>query len=286
MLRLSMVSLLSIMWAPFFGFAEERAPLQLECEVRSQWKGREVRTYVPGSIACLEQPNEGFWYDSAVEAELFANVNAARVAAGLSELLLRPELLPAVRIHSFDMAQEGFIEHQGPAGRRSSQRVASLDRTLIPGELRENVAGIGGQLDYTGTASLLHRLLIDSDSHRENILADGPTHMAIGVVRAEQGAWVTQVFVQQFGEFSEPVPLYVDPSTSYAFPLPLIPGWEVTSLALLDGDNVHHTLPTNALRPGGDVRLVITGTRNLDKTRRQSIQLNGPLVSVVREPRP
>ena len=95
--------------------AVSTAPLAIsECELRSVWRGSSVQHYVPKAIACLENPRSGVWFDAAVELKVLDLINQERAERGLPTLQWRDELLAAARIHSFDMAQEGFFDHQGP----------------------------------------------------------------------------------------------------------------------------------------------------------------------------
>ena len=174
-------------------------PAIAECQLRSVWRGANVASYLPHAHACLENPGADIWFDSAVEEEMLGRINEERTNAGLPPLELRTELIAPARLHSFDMAQEDFFDHEGPDGRVAGHRISALDRTLIFSEVRENIARLGGDLDYTSTGWLLHRSLITSEGHRENILSPNVTHVAIGVSRRAKGAWVTQIFVRVEG---------------------------------------------------------------------------------------
>lgn len=141
-----------------------------------------------------------------MEAEILERINSAREVAGVPLLEMRQALLSPARLHSLDMAQDDFFAHEGQDKRVAADRVAALDRTLIASEIRENIARITGDLNYADSGSLLHSLLINSEGHRKNILSPTVTHVAIGVVRMEKGAWVTQVFANVEGELAAPLP--------------------------------------------------------------------------------
>jgi len=252
-----------------------------ECDARSVWRGEQVQHYVPKVQACLERPNDGFWFDEAVEQDIFDLVNGARRAAGLNELKLRAELLPAARIHSFDMAQEGFFDHLGPDGRRTPERVAALDRTLILSQVRENIASIGGDLYYEDAARLLHNLLMESEGHRANILAEGLSHMAMGVVRTEKGAWVTQVFVKQSGSLLEPLVLSVSAKDGITLPEARLEDWDFRGLSFSSSEGVEYASdgPLDGLRD--DVNLLVIGQKAIDERSLSIIRMKGPLVTFV-----
>jgi len=252
-----------------------------KCDARSEWRGAEVQYYVPKAMACVQAPRPGFWYDEAIEQDMLARANAARAEAGLDPLLQRTELRAPARVHSFDMAQEGFFAHIGADGRTPYQRISALDRTLVQSETRENLASVTGDLDYTQVGSLLHTLLMDSPNHKDNILAPNVTHMAIGLVRTEKGAWVTQLFVRQDGTLTAPLKI----AHKIGDPLALaadLSDRELAGAAFLgprgreyisfEGDDV----------PSGDLQLLVIGERRIDDLTRQSIKLNGPTLSLVR----
>lgn len=251
------------------------------CDARSAWRGEHVVHYVPKVEACLEAPNEGFWFDETVEQEIFDLVNGARRAAGLNELAPRRELLPAARIHSFDMAQEEFFDHRGPDGRTTPERVAALDRTLILSQVRENIASIGGALYYEDAGALLHNLLMESDGHRANILAEDLSHMAMGVVRTDNGAWVTQVFVNQSGSLLEPLVLSISAKDGAALPEARIEGWDFRGLSFSSSEGVEFASDDALDDLRDDANLLVIGQKAVDERALQIIRMKGPLVTFV-----
>ena len=251
-----------------------------ECDLRSVWRGANVVDYVPKARACLESPGADIWFEASVEAEILERVNEERQSRGLTPLRLRPELLDTARIHSFDMAQEGFFAHEGEDGRGTAKRVGALDRTLVLSEVRENIARLGGDLDYNDIGHLLHQGLMDSPGHRENILAPNVTHIAIGVARREKGAWVTQVFVRVEGALDEPL------STAFSSgEAPLISAqledWTFDRVGLRDQAGSEIALGDEVEDFRHDLTLVVLGRKRLDERRTAIVRLNGPLISPV-----
>ena len=252
-----------------------------ECDAQSASRGASVQHYVPQVRACLEARDQGVWFDGVVESEIFDRVNAERLAAGLPALSYRPELLAAARIHSFDMAREGFFAHRGADGRSPFQRVAALDRTLVQSETRENLASVSGELAHMQVSAVLHNLLMDSPGHKANILAPNLTHMAIGLARTGNGAWVTQVFVRQDGTLTAPLkiahragdPLALDANLS---------GRELAGAVFQGPRGREYTSFAGGDVPSGDLQLLVIGERRIDDFTRQSIKLNGPSISLVR----
>lgn len=250
------------------------APAAATCEYRPEWRGRDTASFVADAEACLAAPKAGFRIDPAVEQEVFDRVNAARREAGRAPLEHREALLRPARLHSFDMAQDWFFAHEGPDGRSVSERVAALDRTLIHSEIRENIAKIGGDLNWADTGEILHNILFESDGHRENMLSPRLTHMAMGVVRTDDGAWITQIFVRLEGQFTRPVP------ASLSAAEPQIPGVQMADWAhgetrlLIDNKQYPSTALDPTLR--GEANLIVKGTRALSEFRFESINLIGP----------
>lgn len=257
------------------------APAFGECDLRSVWRGQQVQNYVPKARACLDTPTEGFWFDEAVEREIADLVNAARIGAGLGVLEVRAELLPPARIHSFDMAQEDFFAHKGADGRKSVDRIGALDRTLVQAEVRENIGKIGGDLDYRDSAKLLHSLLMNSEGHKANILAPNVTHMGIGVSRTEKAAWVTQVFVRQAGELTEPLPLAMQGRVPLSLPDAELDTWAFKAYAFRAADDTEHAIdaPLSGLRDDGT--LLVIGKKAVSENAFQLIKLKGPVLTFI-----
>lgn len=256
-----------------------------ECGLRSEWRGENVQHYVPKVQDCLQNPRGEIRFDASVEAEVFDLINAERAKRGLSALVWRDELLAPARIHSFDMAQEGFFDHGGTDGRRVSDRTGALDRTLIQSEIRENIASIGGDLSYENVAGFMHTILMDSDGHRANILAPSVTHIAIGLARKEKGAWITQVFVRQEGEFASDVPLSVKLGGE---PLPsaILNDWAFESIIIRDQNGIDLADLDTEVAAADNAGVFVRGSKKIDELRRSIIELRGPLMHVDLSQRP
>ena len=254
-----------------------------DCPFRSEWRGNSVETYLADVHACLNAPLSEIWFDADLEAEILERVNEARLEQGLPGLLPRPELLPAARIHSFDMGHESFFGHEGRDGREVGARVALLDRTLVFSEVRENVAAIGGDLDMRDAGYLLHKGLMDSSGHRKNILAERVTHIAIGVARADRAVWLTQVFVAEVGEFPEAT----QPTLSLFkkdIAIPTLNDWAFREFQLKLSDGEEHVLGALETNVFDEAQLRVVGQRPKDENTIELINLFGPAVTLVRVP--
>lgn len=240
-----------------------------------------MQHYVPQAMACVKAPRAGFWYDGTIEQEMLDRANAARAEAGLGPLLLRTELRAPARLHSFDMAHEGFFAHIGADGRSPFQRIAALDRTLVQSEARENLASATGSLADAQLGGLLHRLLMDSPAHKDNILAPNVTHMAVGLVRTSNGAWVTQLFVRQDGTLVEPLNITHKAGAPLAVDADLA-GRELAGATFLGPRGREYSSFAGGDAPNGNLQLLVIGERWVDERTRKSIKLNGPSMSLVR----
>ena len=243
--------------------------------------------YVEHAHLCLVVAPYGYEFSDGLESIFLARVNAEREAIGLPQLLYRPELLAAARYHSLDMAANDFFGHSGPDGRRPHGRIEAFDRTLLFDSSRENLATVSGIMDTSQIAELLHTGLMNSPGHRENILADNITHVAMGVVRSSEGVWLTQVFARQVGVLSSPAPLRMSPGEPLEVGVELT-GWSFRRFAADDGKDLVPFEQRRRNRPplipdgiNGDIILRARGEKpgNAPNTLTY-IYLSGPLVTV------
>ena len=121
-----------------------------------------------------------------VAEQYFAlSVNEERAAAGLPALAWNGPLAEAARQHARRMAVAKTMSHQLRGEPELSQRVA-LTGTSYP-MLAENV-GVGP------SPAELHRALMNSPHHRENILDPKVNSVGIAVVFAHGSLWVVEDF--------------------------------------------------------------------------------------------
>ncbi len=114
---------------------------------------------------------------------LFERLNSERARSGLPLLAWDERLYDAARRHSEEMAEHGELSHQLGSEPHLQQRLAEtrLDRSA------ENVG-------YAPDAASLHRGLMDSALHRQNILDPRFNAVGIGIARDTQSIWATQDF--------------------------------------------------------------------------------------------
>ncbi len=125
-----------------------------------------------------------------VEVQSFGLMNEARAGSGVAALSLDARVAQVARRHSEAMRDEGFFGHKGAdgAGLRARLRAAGIPF----GAAGENLAQVSGVGDPAGVA---HRQLMDSPSHRDNILSTGFSRAGVGVAQSGSTYWVTQIFI-------------------------------------------------------------------------------------------
>lgn len=266
----------------------------LACDLQTATKQPNVVGYVKGAQQCLTTPPDGFSFDEAFELDNISRVNEERTKRGLDPLVIRHELRDAARWHSFDMAANNYFNHNEKSGRTHGERIVALDRTLIFNIASENIAMARGVHINHSDREFLHTGLMESPSHKAAILSPDVSHIAVGAARFENGVWLTQLFVNKMGEFSEPVPLFVRPDQDIEFDA-YITEWQHTGFdarqngKLVKLETVEETgnlrLPEEVR---GDFQLMVRGEKNdgevrvVGNRREQSfrrIALSGPLMS-------
>lgn len=125
-----------------------------------------------------------------VELNSFQFLNDARGDNGLSPLALDSELSKVARMHSSAMRDEGFFAHTDTNGNGLRQRLRTGGVTFSAAG--ENLALV---THHTAPAALAHQRLMESSSHRDNVLDGRFSMVGVGVARSGDTFWITQVFV-------------------------------------------------------------------------------------------
>ena len=255
------------MGALIIAFVSMIAPSANACDLKTATNNTRAPGYVSGVQNCLKSLPAGYSIDRQIEQDNIARVNKARVARGLKPLRLREDLRTPARWHSMDMAANNYFSHDEKSKRTHADRISLLDRKLIYSVAKENIAFIRGDRIAGTESETLHRGLMESDSHRAAILSDDITHMASGVVRHENGVWLTQIFVNQMGEFVEPLPTRIRANERLEFAVQL-PGWKPigfdaqqegeTAALVSAGDGKALRVPVGV---HGDFQLMVRGER-------------------------
>lgn len=116
-------------------------------------------------------------------------VNRERSEAGLPDLTLRDDLSKVAEEHAVDMILAGYFGHISPTRGTLASRLKAAGVRFS--KAAENLAGCTG-------AELAHKLLMESSSHRANVLSKRFTHIGIAVVKGgPYGMMIVEVFISE-----------------------------------------------------------------------------------------
>tara|TARA_R110002020_G_scaffold83397_1_gene207038 strand:- start:430585 stop:431442 length:858 start_codon:yes stop_codon:yes gene_type:complete len=277
-------------WLALAGAGILMASAAQACDLRLGARGHSTADYVETVRPCLTQLPPGYRFDVSMEAGFLARINEERVANGLAPLQLRPELLAPARFQSLDMAANHFFDHVSPDGRSPGDRLTALDRRALMQRSAENLAMleiVKGRYNFSKSLPQLHANLMNSPSHRANILNPDFTHVAIGVVVTKSGVWATQVFAGLSGTLSEDVPLRMAAGQSLTAE-PLLNEWTFRHFEAETPGHAYtpfRQTPRGAIVPDGlkgDVDLAAFSIQMGEKNGMiYSIRLAGPSVTIV-----
>ena len=142
---------------------------------------------------------------TGVEAAIVDLTNDIRRRNGLAVLLVDGMCRDAARGHSADMLNRNYFSHTDPQGRTLKER---LPANFAARQWGENIwTGRGydpRKVHYL--AQVIMTGWMNSQGHRENILAPGYTHLGVGVMAKNQEIKATQVFIGIGGADRSPGP--------------------------------------------------------------------------------
>ncbi|MEM7493913.1 MAG: CAP domain-containing protein [Pseudomonadota bacterium] len=251
------------------------------CEIETENRADNVADYFETAQLCLNEAPGDFRYSEAMEREFIDLINQERAARGLEPLILRQEMRPAARFHSLDMGVNDFFGHLTPDGRGSTFRISVFDRTLLADTTAENVARLklnwecsdqdGARIScadlqgldtdvMAGAVDQIHKDLMASSGHRDNILTPDATHIALGVARTDSGIYVTQLFARPIGAFLTPVPIVLEAGGPLTTEVEFTNDLSFTRFALLDDEGMTDLEDGEVpLSLRGDVDLAVRG---------------------------
>lgn len=144
-------------------------------------------------VIAMAQPLErspqtlGTW-----ERRIARRINAIRSERGLLPLLWSEELAAVAREHSRAMAEQGFVDHVDPQGRRPADRLRAAGIDFV--RAAENVASNRGTENPVRTAV---NGWMRSGGHRGQILDPGFVETGVGIALADDGTYTfTQLFTE------------------------------------------------------------------------------------------
>ena len=277
----------------------------LACNMSADERSSELVAYVENGWACLDQLPDTFRFDIEAERQFERAVNEERERAGLTRLKIRNETRDAARFHSLDMGVNAFFSHTSPGGLSHNERIAAFDRTLISDRSGENVAKFGPaickdqndkivscllvpgfELPMRGeVVERLHKELMLSDAHRENILDPDVTHMSVGVARTDTGFYVTQLFVSVAGAVEDPFPLEFEAGDRIVANVTFDKKWDSQRFAVATAeetlDLTSGKLPKDL---SGEMQVYIRAERTEEGRNSKTVYwmyLSGPRISVL-----
>ena len=140
----------------------------------------------PGQSIVLDPvPAEDLTIDDTSARRIFELVNDSRIEAGLTPLVWSDALSSVGLAHAREMYVEGYFSHESPRTGTVGDRVTAAGISYVI---------VGENLALAADAIQVHEGLMDSPSHRENILRPQFRRLGIGVVDGPTGLMVVQVF--------------------------------------------------------------------------------------------
>ncbi len=158
-----------------------------------------------------------------LDYEIEQLTNKERVDRGRSALQIDPDLREIAVRHSWDMLEQGYMDHVSPDGAGPTQRVGKQHRRLF-GLVSENVALIDSLPEPPlAIAEQFMEIWMNSQGHRRNILSEEPTHLAAGCYQrldtdtGQEQRRCTQLFTRVFAWAEQAVPERVSAGSKITF---------------------------------------------------------------------
>jgi len=121
-----------------------------------------------------------------IEERVVGKLNDARIEQGLSTLSTATDLTRLARIKSMDMGLYNYFSHESPTYGSPFEMAANLGVQLRS----ENIQWATWEL----SAEEIHTNFMNSPGHRDNRMTAGFTEVGIGVIKLENGYYVTELF--------------------------------------------------------------------------------------------
>lgn len=123
--------------------------------------------------------------DDASARLIFDRVNDARIEAGLAPLQWSDALSSVGLAHANEMYTTGYFSHESPRTGTVGDRVTAAGISFVI---------VGENLALAADAVQVHDGLMNSPTHRENILRSEFRRLGVGVIDGPTGLMVVQVF--------------------------------------------------------------------------------------------
>ncbi|MDP3964054.1 MAG: CAP domain-containing protein [bacterium] len=171
-----------------------------------------VKIFVTGFLfAAYPTPGQFASYTAGQIIEL---TNGERRGNGLASLTTNQQLATAAANKANDMLAKGYFDHTGPDGSRPWSWISGAGYDYI-------FAGENLAKDFTSAASTVAALM-NSASHRKNILNSNYDEIGVAVVDGVLNGNQTVVMVQFFGAQAEEAPTPPPPPAPAPAPQPVV----------------------------------------------------------------
>jgi len=138
------------------------------------------------TITMLNFSSSDLEIDTEAEKQMLEKVNTERVSAGLKPLTMDLTIQIVARAHSEDMFKNGYFSHN------SLDNKTLFDR-LVAGQIVFNTAA--ENIAFGPNIDLAHLGLMNSTTHRANILSPDFSRVGIGIMKGEgYGVMITEDF--------------------------------------------------------------------------------------------
>jgi uncharacterized protein YkwD len=117
------------------------------------------------------------WSFKGNDRKMAKKVNKARSSKGKSKLKLDPELSRIARSHSKSMAKSEELVHTKNLGGKVT-----------------NWKSLGENIGYGDSVGQLHKMFMNSEVHKDNILKAEFRHVGVGIVKKGDWLWTTVIF--------------------------------------------------------------------------------------------
>lgn len=134
---------------------------------------------------------EGAFMSESLAGRVVELVNKDRVKNGLDPLSRNIELNRAASAKAEDMIQNNYFDHYSPDGKKPWEWIHRTDYDYI-------YAGENLAMNFT-TAESVHAALMNSESHKKNILSDRYLDVGVAMISGEIDGKQTNILVQTFG---------------------------------------------------------------------------------------
>lgn len=171
-------------------------------------------------------PNQAQMSEQIVN-QVLELTNQSRIANNLVPYQLNYDLSVAALAKANDMIENGYFAHHSPDGRKPWDWINRDNyRYLLVGE---NLA-----MNFSA-ANSAHQALMDSESHRKNILNDKYSDIGLAVVTGEINGQTTNILVELFAVEQEPILATTEESPS--IPMPVAELEEIEQIEIEDMEN-------------------------------------------------